>query len=164
MRPVWIASATIVMSIMFVGCGGDDEIQTYFDEIAPFMDAAADAEEEVSRINTEQARVNLSGLTRTEVTRMAEVSATATANAFDKISTAADALHAVVPPTICAALQDAVYEALQKSEQGYLQLRTAFDQRFAGQDSSTAADQGIRLLSEADRIKSSSLRVVGECK
>jgi hypothetical protein len=122
----------LVLLAVVIACGGDDEIQRYFAEIAPFMDAAIDAEEAVNRINVDQARVNVPDLSRTELTRMTEVSATATAKAFDKVSSAAAALHRVVPPTQYNALQDVVYEALQKSERGYLSLRTAFDQRFPG--------------------------------
>jgi len=89
----------LVLLAVVIACGGDDEIQRYFDEIAPFMDAAIDAEEAVNRINVDQARVNVPDLSRTELTRMTEVSATATAKAFDKVSSSAAALHRVVPPT-----------------------------------------------------------------
>jgi hypothetical protein len=163
-----VSLSIIVIGVVFAisACtgGGGNEVEMYYDEISPFVDPATDATIELDEINKDLARLDISLLSRSELFQKAEIAATATANAHDKVTAAREGMHETIPPAQCAALHNVVFKSLQVSEQGLAELRLYYQWAFQGRDGSRALAEGNRLTAEADRIKSNALRVAEDCQ
>jgi hypothetical protein len=166
LKPTTLIPILIGMASIIGGCagGGGGEVEMYGDEIAPFVDPATDAINELDKINLELARLDIGSLSRNEIRQKVEIAATATAKAHDKVTTAREGMHETIPPTKCIELHNIMFESLQVSEQGLGNLRLYYQLAFSGRDGSRALAEGNRLTAEADRIKSRGLRVSGECQ
>lgn len=163
---VKVMSISLISIIFLTVCAADDvdEVETYFNELAPVMDSATDAIEELNQINLDLARTEISQTNRSEVLRKIEVAATVTAQTHDKVTAAREGIHDTIAPRECAQIHDAVFEALQVSERGLAEMRLAYELQYSGLDSTRAMAEGNRLMAEADRLKSASLQVVGDCQ
>ena len=165
---MWIASSFLVIGFTFAiaGCAvdGGDKVNIYYDEISPFVDPATDAINELDELNFDFARLDLNSLSQSEYRQKAENLATVTAETHDKVTAAREGMHDTIPPTQCVEIRDAVFESLQVSEQGLGQLRLYYQLAFSSRDGSRALAESNRLTAEADRIKSSALRVVWKCQ
>jgi len=146
-----------------VGSTERNDIEIYSNEISPFIDPATDAINELDKINLDLARLDISSLSRSEIREKGEIAATATANTHDKVTAAREGMHETIPPSQCLELHNLMFESLQVSEQGLVQLRLYYQLAFQGKDGSRELREGNRLTAQADRIKSGTLSVLEDC-